>query len=102
MSKNNGLISVAQATIHTDDEVELRLNYSLCSVADQEGKARYSLRVDKYHPGGELIESKESLPFTYSLREAAVLVEAFAAGTVMPCALQEMVTEWKDDIIVAC
>ena len=100
MLKDAGLIPVAQATIRSAENEEVRLEYLLHNITGPEGGAYYGLRVDKYLPNGELIESADSLPFTGSLKRAATLAEVFAAGTVTPCVLQEMVTEWQEDIIV--
>jgi len=94
MSRVSNVIAVAQATIHPEGGELAALEYFLRCFTGPEGEILYGLRVDKRHPGGDLIEREETEALTGSLHEVTVLAEAFAAGTVTPCVLLEMVEEW--------
>jgi len=72
----------------------MTLKYFLCCFTGPEGEALYGLRVDMHNPLGDLLEREETEALTGSKDEITVLAEAFAAGTVMPCVLKEMVAEW--------
>ena len=87
-------IAVAQATIHPEGGELSVLDYSLLCTAGPEGETLYGLRVDKRCPNGTLQEREETDAITGSLDEAMTLAKAFAAGTVPPCVLLEMVDEW--------
>jgi len=88
------IIAVAQATIHPEGGELMNLEYFLRQFTGPEGEALYGLRVDMRRPGGELVEREETEALTGSIAEVTVLAEAFAAGTVMPYVLLEMVEEW--------
>ena len=91
---SNQTIAVAQATIHPDDGELSVLDYSLRCTTGPEGETLYRLRVDKRCPNGNLKEREETAAITSSLDEAMALAKAFAAGTVPPCVLLEMVDDW--------
>jgi len=90
----NNVNPVAQATIHPEGGELMELEYFLRSYTGPEGETLYGMRVDMRHPGGDLIEREETQALSGSMADVAELVEAFAAGTVPPCVLHEMVTEW--------
>ena len=94
MMKSNEIITVAQETIHPEDRGVLTLEYFLVPTTGPEEETLYKLRVDMRNAAGELTERQDSKPLTGSLKEATALAEKFAAGTVTPCVLQEMVDEW--------
>lgn len=102
MSDSNNTIAIAQTTIQPDDGGILALEYFVCLLTGQEGEVLYGLRVDKRHPGGELIEREETPALTGSLAEITALAETFAAGTVPPCVLLEMVDEWYESSFPSC
>ena len=93
MSCSN-IIQIAKSTVRLESGEMTSLEYFLRSFTGPEGEALYGLRVDMRRPDGELVERNETEPLTGSIEEATVLAEAFAAGTVMPCVLIEMVEEW--------
>jgi len=94
--QNANVIAVANSTVQPESGEEMTLEYFLCQHIGPEGEMLYSLRVDMRRPGGDLVESEETNALTGSKEEATVLAEAFAAGTVMPYVLLEMVEEWFD------
>ena len=87
-------IPITQAKVTTDNEKTLVLEYSLRCINGSGGGELYGLRVDKRSPTGALLEREETPALTDSRVEAIALAEAFAAGTVPPCVLLEMVDEW--------
>jgi len=91
---NANVIAVAQSTVHPEGGELMTLEYFLREFTGPEGEALYGLRVDMRRPGGDLAERQETEALTGSIAEATVLAEAFAAGTVMPYTLLEMVDEW--------
>ena len=96
MRSCNQVIAVAEAAIQPDEGELLNLRYSLRCLTGPSGEALYGLQVDKRFPNGLLIEREETHGLTTSLDEATALAKAFAAGTVPPCVLLEMVDEWHD------
>jgi len=90
----NKAIAIAQTTIQPDDGEQVGLEYYLCQQVGVEGETLYSLRVDKRHMNGGLIEREETPALTGSLTDATAMAEAFARGTVPPSVLLEMVDEW--------
>ena len=88
------IIPIAKATIQPEDGGQLLLDYALRCVTGPEGETLYGLRVDKRFPNGVLVEREETPGLTGSLEEASNLAEIFAAGTVPPCVLLEMVAEY--------
>ena len=104
MEKGKKIIPVTQAEFALDNETTFMLEYSLSCIAGSKGGEVYGLRVDKRCPTGELLERVETPAITDSRVEAMALMEAFAAGTVPPCVLLEMIDEWHSvyikDILV--
>ena len=90
----NQVVSHAKAAIELENGEQLALEYSLRYFTGPEEEALYGLRVDKRTTQGQLVEREETSAITASLEVAKALAEAFAAGTVTPCVLQEMVHEW--------
>ena len=97
---NNGseTINIASTVIQPENCDALNLVYSLKKLAGPEGEDLYALRVDKRTPSGTLIEREETPAITGSLDDATAIASAFAAGTVPPCVLLEMVDEWYSTI----
>ena len=96
MLSGNDSIAIAQATIHPDEDGVLTLEYYVCIFTGLEGEVLYGLRVDKRHQEGGLIEREETPPITGSLAEIKAMAERFAAGTVPPCVLLEIIDEWYE------
>ena len=94
MVKTNNVIPVTTTTVHPDDGEMAILEYYLRCFTGPEDEVLYGLRVDMRHPGGDLIEREETPALTGSMADVVVLAKAFAAGTVMPYVLLEMVEEW--------
>ena len=92
----NQVIAVAESAIQPEDGELLNLKYSLRCLTGPSGDTLYGLQVDKRHPNGHLIEREETHGLTSSIDEATALAKVFAAGTVPPCVLLEMVDEWHD------
>ena len=100
----NRLISVASITVHLEDATRnvittITLEYYLHHSLSPDNEDQYGLRVDKTNHAGSVTDSAETPAFTNSLSKAINLAERFAAGTVMPCVLQELTDEWKDEIV---
>lgn len=93
MLKISDVIVVAKETVCTDDGDLLSLEYFIRSFTTPNGEALYGMRIDKRYPSGGLIEREETRALSCSIADVAALVEAFAAGTVMPCVLHEMIEE---------
>ena len=102
MRKGNDLEVVAQAIICPEDSDAMTLKYFLLQlhVPGKEWETQYGLRVDKYHHTGALLEREETQALTSSLDDVTALANAFAAGAVPPCVLNEMVEEWQDVMLV--
>jgi len=96
MNTSITIIPVAKATIQPEDSELLVLDYALRLIPGPEGEALYGLRVDKRSSDGVLLEREETPILTGSLEEAKALAETFAAGTVPPCVLLEMVAEYYE------
>jgi len=96
MNTSTTIIPVAKATIQPEDSELLVLDYSLRCLTGPEGETLYGLRVDKRLPNGVLIEREETPGLTGSMEDAKTLAETFAAGTVPPCVLLEMVAEYYE------
>lgn len=90
------IIAVAQASILPDSGEQLILEYYIRQYTGAEDEILYGLRVDKRSTEGVLIEREETPALTGSLQEATSLAERFAAGTVPPCTLLELVDEWHE------
>ena len=95
MKHRNADIAIATATIRPEGSELLNLEYTLFNVTGQEGEVLYALRVDKRSANGNLLEREETHGLTGSLEDATAMAKAFAAGTVPPCVLLEMVEEWE-------
>ena len=91
---STNIIEIAKSTVQLESGELMSLEYFLRCFTGPEGEALYGLRVDMRRPDGQLVERQETEPLTGSIEEATVLAEAFAAGTVMPYVLLEMVEEW--------
>ena len=102
MLSHNQAILIAQTTIRPDEGEALALEYFVCMQTGSEDEVLYGLRVDKRHPDGGLIEREETPALTGSLAEAKTLAETFAAGSVPPCVLLEMVDEWYESSLPSC
>ena len=97
-NNNASIIPVAHATYHPEGESTMALDYFILSFTGPEGEALYGLRVDKSSLSGTLVEREETEAVTGSFKEITAIAEAFAAGTVPPCVLHEMVYEWFDEL----
>lgn len=94
MNNKDRLITIAHGVIYPKEEDLKVLKYSIRLATGQEGEDLFGLRVDKYDNNGIVIESNETQAFTGSIKKAISLAEDFAAGTVTPCVLDEMIDEW--------
>ena len=88
------LVPIASTVITPEDSGPLTLEYALRKITGPEGEELYALRVDKRTNEGALVEREETPAITGSLEDATAIANAFAAGTVPPCVLIEMVDEW--------
>ena len=102
MLSHDQAILTAKATINPDESEALALEYFVCMQTGSEDEVLYGLRVDKRHLDGGLIEREETPALTGSLAEAKALAETFAAGTVPPSVLLEMVDEWHESSLPSC
>ena len=94
------IIPVARMSFSPDDVEAMTLEYSLRCVTGPEGEDVFGLRVDKRRQGGQLVEREETPALTSSQGEATAMAKAFAAGTVPPCVLLEMVDEWHESFVM--
>ena len=99
MSQCNKTIPITQTKITTDSEKIFLLEYSIRRISNREGGELYGLRVDKRSQTGMLLEREETPALTESLGEVTALAKAFAAGTVFPDFLLEMVDECYETFI---
>ena len=99
MNQCNKTIPITKAKITTESGKIFLLEYSIRCIFKPEGGELYGLRVDKRAPTGMLLEREETPALTESLGEATALAKAFAAGTVFPDFLLEMVDEWYEKFI---
>ena len=96
MYNRNDLEAVAQAIICPDNSEAMTLEYFLRKLTDPDGEIAYGLRVDKRQQKGVLVEREETTALTRSLADITAMAKAFAAGSVPPCVLIEMVDEWHE------
>jgi len=94
MNNCTQITPIAKAIIHPEDDDQVALEYAVRCIVGPEGETLYGLRVDKRSLAGVLIEREETPGLTGSMDEATVLAETFAAGTVPPCVLLEMVADY--------
>ena len=95
MNRGNNSIAVAQEAFTLENGVQLVLAYSILHLIGPEDEDLYGIRVEKRYPNGNLIEMQDTAGITGSIAEAKAIAEAFAAGTVPPCALLDMIAEWQ-------
>ena len=93
MTSGRQLVFVDKKMIHPEGSLPLVLEYYICQDVVRGRGLVYGLRVDKRCLDGVLLEREETPPFTTSREEATALASMFAAGTVPPCVLLEMVDE---------
>ena len=94
LNKESEVINIASTVIQPEDYDALNLVYSLRKLSGPDGEELFALRVDKRTLSGTLIEREETPAITGSLDDATAIANAFAAGTVPPCVLLELVDEW--------
>ena len=87
--------SVAKTTIQTDSGEKWALEYFLQIWRD--GSEFFGLRVEKSTLEGVIVEREETPAITDSRQSAMDIAKAFAAGSVPPSVLLEMVDEWCSD-----
>ena len=85
---------ITELTIKQENGDTWVLTYYLTRYPGSEGEDLFGLQVNKCFPDGRLAESEETGAITDTRAQALEVVNAFAAGTVPPCTLLEMVDDW--------
>ena len=90
-----GYVAVARNTVHADEDYEIVLEYTILK-----RETYYGLRVDKRSVDGELLDREQQPALTGSLEEMMTLTNAFSAGTVFPCTLNDLLEDWYSNDIL--